>query len=201
MPASSLPTRSAPTSAALVKIPPPIRANSAIDEAPIANPAMISVKCPNCASVMPAGLLRSSSRFSITPTPRSPSEATARPITEPPPNATRSAAAAPWARAASVVRTLAFVAARIPMNPALSEQRPPATKASPTGQPTARLSRMATTTSTGSSTVYWRRRNAMAPASIRPAMIGRSPVPGGSRLTQRYTPTAASSPTTPPIGA
>ena len=44
MPASTLPTRSAPTSAALVKMPPPTRANSAIDEAPMANPEMISAK-------------------------------------------------------------------------------------------------------------------------------------------------------------
>ena len=38
MPASTLPTRSAPTSAALVKMPPPTRANSAMLEAPIAKP-------------------------------------------------------------------------------------------------------------------------------------------------------------------
>ena len=38
MPASTLPTRSAPTSAALVKMPPPTRANSAIEEAPKAKP-------------------------------------------------------------------------------------------------------------------------------------------------------------------
>ena len=37
MPTSALPTRSAPTSAALVKMPPPTRAKSAIEEAPNAN--------------------------------------------------------------------------------------------------------------------------------------------------------------------
>jgi hypothetical protein len=37
---STLPTRSAPTSAALVKMPPPTRARSAIEDAPNPNPAM-----------------------------------------------------------------------------------------------------------------------------------------------------------------
>ena len=35
MPDSTLPTRSAPTSAALVKMPPPTRANRAMEEAPM----------------------------------------------------------------------------------------------------------------------------------------------------------------------
>ena len=38
MPASTLPTRSAPTSAALVKMPPPRRANTEISEQPNASP-------------------------------------------------------------------------------------------------------------------------------------------------------------------
>ena len=38
MPASTFPTKSAPTSAALVYIPPPTLANSAIEEAPRENP-------------------------------------------------------------------------------------------------------------------------------------------------------------------
>ena len=42
MPASTLPTRSAPTSAALVKMPPPTRANSAIEEAPKLKPSTYS---------------------------------------------------------------------------------------------------------------------------------------------------------------
>ena len=44
IPASTLPTRSAPTSAALVKIPPPTRANSAIEDPPNPNPAITSIK-------------------------------------------------------------------------------------------------------------------------------------------------------------
>ena len=43
MPASTLPTRSAPTSAALVKIPPPTRMNRASSEAPKAKPMRTEV--------------------------------------------------------------------------------------------------------------------------------------------------------------
>ena len=39
-PASTLPTKSAPISAALVNMPPPTRANKAIEEAPIEKPEM-----------------------------------------------------------------------------------------------------------------------------------------------------------------
>ena len=45
IPASTLPTRSAPTSALFVKIPPPTRLNSATDEPPIAKPSMASTPC------------------------------------------------------------------------------------------------------------------------------------------------------------
>ena len=41
IPASTFPTRSAPTSAALVYIPPPTRAKRAMLEAPIPKPAML----------------------------------------------------------------------------------------------------------------------------------------------------------------
>ena len=43
IPASTLPTRSAPTSAALVKIPPPTRMNHASSEAPKAKPLSTAV--------------------------------------------------------------------------------------------------------------------------------------------------------------
>ena len=43
MPASTLPTRSAPTSAALVKMPPPTRRNSASNEPPKPKPMRIAV--------------------------------------------------------------------------------------------------------------------------------------------------------------
>ena len=40
IPASTLPTKSAPTSALLVKIPPPTLENNATTDAPIANPSI-----------------------------------------------------------------------------------------------------------------------------------------------------------------
>ena len=40
IPASTLPTKSAPTSALFVKIPPPTRENNATEDAPIANPSI-----------------------------------------------------------------------------------------------------------------------------------------------------------------
>ena len=45
MPASTLPTRSAPTSAALVKMPPPTRMKRASSEAPKAKPISTAGRC------------------------------------------------------------------------------------------------------------------------------------------------------------
>ena len=45
IPASIFPTRSAPTSAALVKIPPPRRANTEISEPPKPSPTSASIAC------------------------------------------------------------------------------------------------------------------------------------------------------------
>ncbi len=47
MPASTLPTRSAPTSAAFVKMPPPKRANTEISEQPNANPTSAAIDLPS----------------------------------------------------------------------------------------------------------------------------------------------------------
>ena len=75
IPASTFPTKSAPTSAVFVKIPPPTRANKAIEDAPIAKPLMFEAtvesvhKPKTCAKVA---------------TPKRPNPATARPITAPP---------------------------------------------------------------------------------------------------------------------
>ena len=65
----------------------------------------------------------------------SPSEATARPMIEPPKKATESAAAAPSACAAVVVRTLALVAVYMPNQPAPAEDRAPAMKAQTVSMP------------------------------------------------------------------
>jgi hypothetical protein len=81
----------------------------------------------------------------MTPTPSSPSEATASPITAPPLKAMRSASPCPDARAASAVRTLALVAAFIPMKPAVIEANAPKKKASAVHIPIAHQRRPPTT--------------------------------------------------------
>ena len=104
MPASTLPTKSAPTSALLVKIPPPTRENKATEEAPIPNPWITCAVCGSEPKI----------KYKM-PKPRSPIEATVNPIMEPPKKATVKASEAPLSWAAVAVRTLACVAAYIPM--------------------------------------------------------------------------------------
>ncbi len=104
IPASTLPTRSAPTSADLVKIPPPTRLNKATEEPPIAKPSIDSIPC----NVLPINPYS-------TPIPSKPIDATVRPIIEPPKKAIFNASAAPLFLAATAVRTLAFVAVYIPI--------------------------------------------------------------------------------------
>ena len=119
MPASTLPTRSAPTSAAFVKMPPPTRANSAIEEAPSENPK----------SSLGSGI-PPSPRQSVRPTtPARPRPTTLIPMTVPEENATFKASPIDVC-AASVVRTLAVVAVRMPRKPAMTEHRAPTRKQS-----------------------------------------------------------------------
>ena len=75
IPASTLPTKSAPTSAALVYIPPPTRAKRAIDDAPIPNPAAAERSDPGSAA------FRANATNEI---PSKPSPPTESPITAPP---------------------------------------------------------------------------------------------------------------------
>jgi hypothetical protein len=164
MPASILPTRSAPTSADLVKMPPPTRAKSAMDEAPMAKPLMMT---------------GSGQRRKKRPRPRMPSAAMVRPITEPPKKATASALSRPTARAACAVRTLALVAAFMPMNPASIEQIAPETNASAVREPMPAESRTATTTMNHRRIEYSLRRNAIAPLSIASAISVIRPLPAG----------------------
>src|ERR1700684_750510 len=55
MPASILPTMSAPTSAPLVKMPPPSRANTEISEPPKLNPISASTACRVVSAAMTVG--------------------------------------------------------------------------------------------------------------------------------------------------
>ncbi len=103
-------------------MPPPTRAKSAIELAPMAKPDTISAKRGN--SPVPAIASAAMSAYS-TPRPSIPSAATARPITAPPKKATRSALPCPSVLAAADVRTFARVAAFIPKKPASTELSAP----------------------------------------------------------------------------
>ena len=122
MPASTLPTRSAPTSAALVKIPPPTLANRAIDEAPIPK---VSI-----AEVMPEASRLNTYFKSVNQIEMSsrPKPTTVKPITEPAEKATLRPLFSP-VRQALAVRALAAVAIFMPTKPDRPEKKPPVTKA------------------------------------------------------------------------
>ena len=125
MPASTLPTRSAPTSAAFVKIPPPTRANSAIEEAPIPKVTIAAV-------IFSSDSWNTRSRSAYhSEISRRPSPTTVKPITEPAENATLR----PLLRlccAAHAVRSFALVAMLIPIYPERPEKKPPVMKANGT---------------------------------------------------------------------
>ena len=112
IPASTLPTRSPPTSAALVKMPPPTRMNSASSEPPKPKPIRIAVA--ECWASM-----------TITVAPSRPKPTTNRPVTPPVRMATLSAAGSDPERAAAAVRTLPLTAVLIPMNPVRPEKLAP----------------------------------------------------------------------------
>ncbi len=67
--------------------------------------------------------------------------------------------------------------------------------------PTVSDSRIITAITTGTSTMYSRRRNAMAPVSIRPEISRIRGVPTGWRLMAKYIASAASRPSRPNSGA
>ena len=81
MPASTLPTRSAPTSAAFVNNPPPTRAKSAIEDAPIPNVSIAAI-ISSTPSLKPYFKIINHALTSKSPRPT-----TVSPITEPDANA------------------------------------------------------------------------------------------------------------------
>ena len=104
MPASTLPTRSAPTSAALVKMPPPTRRNSASSEPPKPKPMRIAEAVFWKIMMM-------------TVAPSRPRPTVNMPATPPVRNATLSAAGSEPDLAAAAVRTLPRTARLMPMKP------------------------------------------------------------------------------------
>ena len=156
IPASILPTRSAPTSAPFVKMPPPSRAKTEISEPPNARPTSALVAS------------RSLSPFSMRmpkypPTPSRPRPTTRMPVTVPPLKATESAGFMPDL-AASAVRTFERTATFIPMKPVSAESTAPIMNPiatfhprSPVHVPATPMARN-TTTATIAIVVYWRLR-------------------------------------------
>ena len=117
MPASTLPTRSAPTSAALVKMPPPTRRNRASSEPPKPKPMRIAE-------------LVFWNTIMMSVAPRRPRPTQNMPHTPPVRNAICSAGGILPVRAAAAVRTLPRTARLMPMKPVRPDKRQPATKAS-----------------------------------------------------------------------
>ena len=116
IPASTLPTRSAPTSAALVKMPPPTRMNRASSDAPKAKPMRTAV-----------AEFWKMSTMAVAPARPRPTQS--MPVTAPVRKATRSALAMPPpCDAAAAVRTLPRTAIDIPMKPVRPEKAAPKRK-------------------------------------------------------------------------
>ena len=152
IPASTFPTRSAPTSAALVYIPPPTRPNNAIEEAP--SPKLVM----HCMTVA------RSSTTTTTPRPKSPRPATQSPITAPLLNAILSAFGIPDSIAALAVLTLPFVATFIPKKPANTDNNAPHTYRTADVQLIARPTSTNRATITTAIVLYSLLRNASAPS-------------------------------------
>ena len=125
IPTSTLPTKSAPTSAAFVNIPPPTRANSAIELAPIPNVSIAVIT-----SFM-LSLNTNFKRINHTLISKSPKPTTVSPITEPDANAIFKPLLSP-SRTPFAVRVLAYVAIFIPTYPDNPEKNPPVKNANGT---------------------------------------------------------------------
>ena len=102
IPASTLPTKSAPTSAALVKIPPPTRRNNASNDPPKPKPTSIADE-----------VFWNNAMIAVAPS--KPRPTVNIPATPPVRNATCNASFIDPRRAAAAVRTFPRVASVIPM--------------------------------------------------------------------------------------
>ena len=162
MPASTLPTRSAPTSAALVKIPPPTLANNAIDEAPIPN---VSIAPVISAGASLNTYFKSANQMDISKRPR---PTTVKPITDPAEKAILSPRLSPSLHALAVL-ALDAVAIFIPTKPERPEKNPPVTNAKGTNHvsiPNAAITHRITNIAAKNTdtTVFCLLRYALAPA-------------------------------------
>ena len=155
-----------------------------MDEAPKEKPVMRFITSRALSASVIPGLKIANS----VPSPNRPSPTTPSPITEPPAKAMASPPPR-LVRAAWVVRTLALVATRMPMNPARAEQKAPQTNETATSgwllgemRPPAPSSSATQATKTAS-TLYSARRKAIAPSEIARAMRCIFSFPGSWRAT------------------
>ena len=155
IPASTLPTKSAPTSAALVYIPPPTRAKRAIDDAPIPKPAAADKSLASFSAP------RKKATREI---PSNPSPPTESPITAPPLYETANAPACPSFLAAIAVLPLADVAARIPESPASPDAIAPAKNAIAVSKSLSHANNAPTTNTNTLRTLYSAFMKAIAPS-------------------------------------
>ena len=125
MPASTLPTKSAPTSAPLVKMPPPRRAKMEMREAPKASPIMGFNSSAKGLSGVRLPLPTKNQKKPTTPS--KPNPTTSMPVTAPPRNATSRAGPMPRV-AAWAVRTLALTEMFMPIKPHAPDSTAPSTK-------------------------------------------------------------------------
>ena len=143
MPASTLPTKSAPTSAPLVKMPPPSRAKIEISDEPKAKPSSgLSTADSSLLGVMLPLPVMNRKKM---PTPSKPRPTTSMPVIAPPLKATSSAGPMPRV-AACAVRTLALTETFMPMKPQAPDSTAPSTK------PTAEIPSRNTAINTASTT-------------------------------------------------
>ena len=189
MPASTFPTRSAPTSAALVKMPPPTRRNNASSEPPKPNPIRIE-----------DAVFWKTITMSVAPS--RPRPAVNNPTVPPARNATWRASSIFPLLAAAAVRTFALVASHMPRNPMKPEQSAPKRNARVRKMPDWTCSRPSpvdsfrisvevrnTTTASGTTMIAivrnWRLMYAIAPSCTAAAISPICSVPGSLDRTLR----------------
>ena len=198
MPASTLPTRSAPTSAAFVKMPPPTLMNRAMSEAPNPKPTRTAV----------AVFWK---RKTMTVAPSRPRPTQSMPVMAPVRKATFRAPGSFPSRAAAAVRTLPRTARLIPMNPVSpdrvapakkhSTRKPPAAPNDSAMDPLGRWTLVAVkkiSTARGMMMMAmarnWRRRKATAPSWMAAAISRIFGVPVSARSTPRMRKSPTASP-------
>ncbi|VVB84762.1 Uncharacterised protein [uncultured archaeon] len=189
IPASTFPTRSVPTSAAFVNMPPPILAKRLISDAPKPKPITFSTAVLSPPNMMNNPL-----------TPRRARLATDIPVTAPPLNATSRAFFIP-SFAALAQRTLLRTEMFIPRYPAAADIKAPRTNPIAVSILMATPIIIASTTAINATVLYCLFRYAIAPSCMAEAMAFIFSVPASSFIMYETRYTAKTSPIIPASGA